>query len=77
MQMRLIFMLLTLILLSCAYRDMQLPERTPSTKNASHVNIIRESRVFSFGFPLKVMFDDTAICSLQAGEYVRITKKGG
>ena len=68
MQMRLIFMLLTLILLSCAYRDMQLPERTPSTKNASHVNIIRESRVFSFGFPLKVMFDDTAICSLQAGE---------
>ena len=53
MQMRLTFMILTLILLSCAHRDMQLPEPTPSTKNASHVNIIRESRVFSFGFPFK------------------------
>lgn len=70
MQTRLAFMILTLIFLSCAHRGLQLPESTPSASNASQVNIIRDSRFWGFGLPLKVMFDDTVICSLQAGEYV-------
>jgi hypothetical protein len=63
-------MILTLIFLACAHRDLQIPESTPLPLNASQVNIIRESRFFGFGLPLTVMFDDTVICSLRPGEYV-------
>ena len=70
-------MILTLIFLSCAHRDLQIPESTPLPSNASHVNIIRESGFFSFGLPLKVMFDDAVICSLRAGEYVTFEVESG
>ena len=77
MKRRFALMILTLILLSCAHRDLQIPESTPLPLNSSQVNIIRESRFFSFGFPLTVMFDDTAICSLRAGEYVTFEVESG
>lgn len=77
MKKRIAFMILVLIFFSCAHRGLQLPESTPSASNASQVNIIRESRFFSFGFPLKVIFDDTVICSLQTGEYVTFEVESG
>ena len=77
MQIRLALMILALTFLSCAQRGLQLPEPTPSTTNASQVNIIRENRFFGFGLPLKVMFDDTVICSLRTGEYVTLWVEPG
>jgi hypothetical protein len=77
MQIRLALMILALIFLSCAHRELQLPESTPLPLNASQVNIIRESRFFGFGLPLTVMFDDAIICSLQAGEYVTFAVEPG
>ena len=77
MQRHLAFMILTLILLSCAHRELQLPEHTFSATKASQVFIIRESRFFGFGLALTVMFDDAVICNLQAGEYVTFSVKPG
>ena len=77
MQIRLAFMILVLIFFSCAHRELQLPESTPPALNSSQVNIIRESRFFSFGFPLTVIFDDTVICSLRSGEYVTFGVESG
>ena len=72
MKKRMAFIMLGMIvlLLSCAHRELKLPEPSPSATNASQVNIIREDRFFSFGFGLTVMLDDAVICSLRAGEYV-------
>ena len=77
MQIRLTFMILSFIFLSCAHRSLQLPEPTPSTTNASQVYIIRESRFFGFGISLKVVLDDAVICKLRAGEYVTFAIEPG
>ena len=69
--------ILLFIFLSCAHRGLQLPERTPSTTNASQVYIIRESRFFSFGIPVTVVLDDAIICKLRAGEYVTFAIEPG
>jgi hypothetical protein len=77
MQIRLSLMILALIFLSCAHRELQLPEPTPSATNASQVTIIRESPFFHFGIPLTVVLDDAIICKLRAGEYVTFTIEPG
>jgi hypothetical protein len=77
MKKRIAFMILVLIFFSCAHRDLQLPESNPSASNASHVNIIRESRFLGLGLSIDVMFDDAIICSLRAGEYVTFEVESG
>lgn len=77
MQIRLSLMILALIFLSCAHRELQLPEPTPSATNASKITIIRENRFFGFGLALTVMLDDAIICNLRAGEYVTFEVESG
>jgi hypothetical protein len=72
-----IAMIVALIFLSCTHRGLQLPDTAPSAENASQVHIIRDGRFFSFGMPLRVMFDDEIVCSLKAGEYIKFTVEPG
>ena len=73
----LVFMMLALILLSCARRGVQLPDSTHSAANPSQVNIIREARFFGLGLSLTVMFDNKDLCSLKTGEYVTFEVEPG
>jgi hypothetical protein len=77
MKTRLAFMIVALIFISCAHRELQLPESPPLSSTPSKVNIIRENQFFGFGFALEVIFDDAVICKLRAGEYITFLVQPG
>ena len=77
MQIRIAFMIVALIFLSCAPRELQLPEPPPISSTPSQVNIIREKQLFGLGFALKVIFDDAVICRLKAGEHITFLVEPG
>ena len=77
MKEKLILILLTLILFSCAHGKTDNFPVLANTADAARVYIIRDNNFIGLGFSLKVALDNAIIARLRSGEYVSFYVEAG
>jgi hypothetical protein len=74
---KLILIILTLLLLSCAHGKTDHFPTVSDTADAAEVFVIRDNNLLGWGFSLKVALDESIIARLRSGEYVSFYVKPG
>jgi hypothetical protein len=64
------FIMLAVFLAACTSGKTEFFPARGYTADAAEVTVIREERVFGFGFSMKVLLDGEVIARLKAGQYV-------
>ena len=77
MKKKLILVILTLLLLSCAHGKTDHFPTVADTADAAHVYVIRDNNLMGWGFSLKVALNKSIIARLRSGEYVSFYVKPG
>ena len=62
--------MITLFMVGCTSGKTQLFPSRGYSADAAEVTVIRENRLFGFGFSMKVLLDGEVIARLKAGQYV-------
>ena len=70
MKIKLILIILTLLLLSCAHGKTDNFPTVANTADAAGVYVIRDNNFMGWGFSLRVMLNESIIARLRSGEYV-------
>ena len=77
MKNKLILIILTFLLISCAHGKTDNFPTVSDISDAAEVFVIRDNNLVGWGFSLKVALDESIIARLRSGEYVSFNVKPG